>query len=303
MKVAQFFIDDVIWVFRDIAKMKPKSAFDNPFLAMLKKAYEKYGLKTQLNVFYRTSFWYGKEEFCLSDMPDTYKEEFEAASDWLKFGFHSMEEFPDFPYINADYELVDNNFKRIRSEIERFAGKKSFAKTVVPHWAPISKEGVKALSDNGIIATYATTGKRIEWDGDISVFKKDWYERYKYNQKAETGLYILERTGSTVLCAYNHLTRDQVITEEGKFKAIKDKEFDIYYSRSADIILNTVKFENLENEIRKRLGYECATMAYHEQYFYPDYFNYQPDYEKKITMMCEMLKDVGFTFVFAEELF
>ena len=54
-----------------------KSAFDHPYLALLKKAHDEYGLKTQLNCFYRTSFFYGKDEFCLADMTDKYKKEFE----------------------------------------------------------------------------------------------------------------------------------------------------------------------------------------------------------------------------------
>ena len=76
-KRAQFFIDDVIWLFRDLTRKKPLSLFDNPFMACLKKAYEEYGVKTQLNVFYKTSFWYGNDEFSLSDMTDFYKKEFE----------------------------------------------------------------------------------------------------------------------------------------------------------------------------------------------------------------------------------
>ena len=73
MSKVQFFIDDVIWLFRDLTRQNPKSAFENPFLKMLKKAHDEYGLKTQLNCFYRTSFWYGNDEFSLADMTDKYK--------------------------------------------------------------------------------------------------------------------------------------------------------------------------------------------------------------------------------------
>ena len=123
MKKVQFFIDDVIWVLRDLTRERPKSMFDNAYMAMLKKAHDEFGVKVQLNVFYRTSFWYGDDEFSLSDMTDAYKKEWEQASDWLKMGFHSKEEWPDYPYINADYSLVDSNFKLIKGEIVRFAGK------------------------------------------------------------------------------------------------------------------------------------------------------------------------------------
>ena len=80
MKKCFLYIDDVVFVFRDIARQKPKSIYDHPFMAMLKKAHDLYGMKIQLNVFLRTDFFYGSDEFTLSDMPDCYKEEWTAAS-------------------------------------------------------------------------------------------------------------------------------------------------------------------------------------------------------------------------------
>ena len=62
-KKVQFFIDDVLWVFRDLTREKPDSLFDNPYMAILKRAHDKHGVKVQLNAFYRTSFWYGNDEF------------------------------------------------------------------------------------------------------------------------------------------------------------------------------------------------------------------------------------------------
>ena len=62
-KKAFFFIDDTIWVFRDLTRKQPASLFDNPFLKMLKKAHDEYGLKTQLNVFFKTDVVVGV--FCV----------------------------------------------------------------------------------------------------------------------------------------------------------------------------------------------------------------------------------------------
>ena len=78
MKKAYFFIDDVIWLFRDLTRQHPASMFDNFFLKELKKAHDLYGEKFQLNIFYRTDFFYGSDEFTLAEMPDTYKAEFET---------------------------------------------------------------------------------------------------------------------------------------------------------------------------------------------------------------------------------
>jgi hypothetical protein len=118
-------------------------------------------MKVQLNIFLRTDFYYGNDEFCLSEMPDCYKDEFTAASDWLKFGFHSKQEFPDYPFVNASYEDVKALLDETKAEVFRFAGEKSFAYAVVPHWLPISREGCHALKDCGVKITSATIGDRV----------------------------------------------------------------------------------------------------------------------------------------------
>ena len=85
---------------------------------VLKEMHEKYGLKVQLNLFYRTDFYYGNDEFTLAEMTDAYKKEWEDNADWIRFGFHSKQEFPDYPYINASYDDVKSNyFDRLDSEI------------------------------------------------------------------------------------------------------------------------------------------------------------------------------------------
>ena len=52
-KKAYFYIDDVIWLFRDLARERPTSIYDNKFMKMLKEAHDKYGMKVQLNIFSR----------------------------------------------------------------------------------------------------------------------------------------------------------------------------------------------------------------------------------------------------------
>ena len=90
-----FYIDDNIFVFTDLAKERPKSAFDHFYLKGLKDIHDKYGTKFSLNCFYHNAH----HEFLLKDMPDIWKSEFQANADWLKFSFHSYSEFPDRPYI------------------------------------------------------------------------------------------------------------------------------------------------------------------------------------------------------------
>ena len=144
-KFACKYVDDCIWFLRDIARMKPKSIFDTPFLGAFKKIHDATGLKIQFNLFYRTDFFYGMDEFTLADMPADYRSEFQANADWIKFGMHSLQEFPDYPWISADYDDVAKCLKMIRGEVDRFAGDNMFARFLIPHWVPMSKPGQNEL--------------------------------------------------------------------------------------------------------------------------------------------------------------
>ena len=53
-------------------------------------------------------------------MPDIYKDEWQSASKWLKFGFHAKEEFPDYPPVNARYDDVKSLFETVREHVVRF---------------------------------------------------------------------------------------------------------------------------------------------------------------------------------------
>ena len=165
-KKAFFYIDDTIWALRDLTRTKPKSLFDTPLFKVLKTAHDKYGLKVQLNLFWRTDYFYGNDEFCLADVTDAYKAEFEEASDWLKMAFHAKEEFPDYPHVNSKYKDVFDLFKMTEKEVFRFAGEKSFTYASCLHWLPVSKEGVKALYDCGVRLMDATYGELSEYNGD-----------------------------------------------------------------------------------------------------------------------------------------
>ena len=304
-KKVQFFIDDIIWVFRDLTREIPKSLFDNSYMAILKRAHDEFGVKVQLNAFYRTSFWYGDDEFSLSDMSDAYKKEWEEASDWLKIGFHSKEEWPDYPYINADYDLVDSNFKLIKNEVIRFAGEKTFALSVVPHWAPISRDGIQALYDNGIRVAYATYGEKVPFEGNGASLPYGHEFRLLHNRKPETGIYNKVTRDAAIaraLCSYNHVPEDEYTACMGKLKTVKDKEIGMCYTTAAQAVLNLIPLDILEEELSKFTNQEYLSIGNHEQYYYSDYYAYQPDYAEKIYTMGRIMKENGFKFIFAEDL-
>ena len=170
-----FFIEDNIWFLRDLNRDRPKSVFEHPYLAMLKRLHEKFGMKVQLDVFIAT------DGFNLSEMTDEYKSEWQANSDWLCFGFHSRTENPGDPYLNASYDEVYRDCVETHREIVRFAGEECLSLHTSVHYGTISKEGMRALKDcgmKGLIDLFAFEGEEnlafgIKFDDKKQPFKYD----------------------------------------------------------------------------------------------------------------------------------
>ena len=303
---AYFYIDDVIWVFRDLTRERPKSMFDNHFMKVLKEAHDQYGLKVMLNVFWRTDYFYGNDEFTLAEMTDAYTAEWEAASDWIKIAFHAKQEFPDYPHINMDYEDMKQLYADFKNAVLRFAGEGTLSQTFNPHWTSISKDGCRALCDLGVRMCNASYGDRKEYNGDPASLPYGHAARLLNNRKPETMLFsrgTADKAIDSSLCGYNHLPKE--IEEKTKFnlEIVKDEEFDLYYKRYFNgLCLNLCSSEDLDDEMAKYIGKEYIGAATHEQYSYPDYYNYHPDQPEKIMRMCKTLTDNGYTFFFVEDL-
>ena len=305
-KQAFFFIDDVIWCFRDIAKNRPASIFDQPLLKVVKEAHDKYGLKLQLNIFYRNDFFYTSQDFTLSDMPADYKHEFEEASDWLKLQFHAKQEFPDYPYVNADYDDVKKDFLQVINEIKRFAGDKSLSTAICPHWLPISREGTQALYDCGIRFITPSAGEKREYDGNPDSLPYGHAARLLQNRKPETMLYTRDANNPAIkrsICAYNHISAEDYQRITFINDSVLDTATGMRFNRQCTgLCLNLEKLEDIENFFDGHWDEEYLGVATHEQYFYSDYYAYQPDYPGKILTFAKSFYEHGFEFITSEQM-
>ena len=305
-KNCYFYIDDVIWTLRELTNQKPDSMFDIPFLKMLKTAHDKYGMKVQLNLFYRTDFFYGEDEFCLKDVTDKYKSEWEANSDWLRLGFHSKQEFPDYPYVNADYNLVKSNFEEIKNEVYRFAGPKTFAANVTTHWLPMSREGCAALHDCGVKIMTVSTGDRHEYDPESNVLEYVHASRVLTNRKKETGVFYRKLDNGTSLpsvCGYNHLKPEKIDAIRYKKEYYHDEETGMNFKQLCyGPVLNSCTMDMIPQRLEPHMENEYLGYATHEQYFYPKYFLYQPDYADKLFLAAKIVSENGYEFFFPEEM-
>lgn len=304
-KKAYFYIDDVIWPFRDIANERPKSIFDQRLLKMLKEAHDRYGLKVTLNCFYRTDYSYTDVEFDLSMMPDHYKEEWEANSHWLKLGYHSKQEFPDYPLINVEYDDMKNEYMRFEREVKRFAGENILMESINPHWWPVSKDGCRALRDCGIKLFSCTYGNTKDYNGDPSSLPYGHAFRLLQNRKKESMLFYRPGRDTAVnnsLCAYNHLTQEETDKIHGTFDTIFKEELGIHFKKFGNgICLNTTPLHEIEENLIKCLDREYVCCATHEQYVYPEYYAYQPETREKLLKMCEVIEKHGYEFFFVDE--
>ena len=126
-------VDDVIQIFKELTEQKPFTIFDMPFFYFFKRLHEKYGLVVSLYCFYL------HEDFTLASCTRNYRAEFEANSDWLRFGFHGYSGEEDYQtQDNTDserqYDIVMNNLAEIVGEkaldattrIHRFKATKEF---------------------------------------------------------------------------------------------------------------------------------------------------------------------------------
>ena len=138
-----FTVDDNIRVLKEITEACYQSIFDHPYLLMYRRLHERFGLKVQLNLFYRAG------DFDLSQMTDRYYEEWKENSDWLKLSFHSDIENIK-PYEAATYDEVYVDCKRTNDQIKRFASSEALANTTTIHYCLLTASGLKAIEENGI---------------------------------------------------------------------------------------------------------------------------------------------------------
>ncbi|MBN9381186.1 MAG: hypothetical protein J0H74_10485 [Chitinophagaceae bacterium] len=257
-------IDDNIWFLRDIHENEDKytSIFENPYLGFLKEVHEQYGTKVHLNLFYQT------EGFNLSMLSDKFKDEWKAQTGWLRLSFHALQEFPDMPYRTAGYEEVKRDCSLVMQEIRRFAGEELMGPVTTVHWGEATVEGCRALRDLG-------------YKGLLGYFNvDDDLPAVSYYLSVEQRRYIKQRF------------------------VWKDQQEDIVFFRTS-IVLDKTDLDRVRPHLD---GYATsgglppyADLLVHEQYFYPFYFNYQPDYRQRILTAVQWAQEKGYQPRFLEE--
>lgn len=269
--------DDNIIFLKDITDNKDryKSVFENPYLAVYKRAHDMYGAKVHLNLFYEIDdmphFNQKFDYFNLSMMTDKFKSEFEANSDWLHFSFHARSEMPDKPYRYTSALRIGEDIERINNEIIRFAGKKSLSDETTVHWGEANYSCLKELRDRGYRSIAG------------------------YFEKTSSG---------NPLVAYCYPA--ELVRHVGGRDFWKNTELDIMHGR-IDLVLNTIKREQLETKLQEiyddvhRAGF--IWLMIHEQYFYPEYELYIPEFADIVVSAAKWVYERGYRGTFTKELY
>ena len=262
-----FFIDDNSFVFTEIARQRPAKLLDHFYLRFLYDMHLRYGTVFTLNCFFRND--HDKEHFTLEQFPDCYRREWEENADWLKLAFHAYSEFPDRPYQNATAETLGHDYDLVLGEIARFAGEKSIAPMVALHWAMARPEALKALTDRGVTVL---EGQFINPRAGIDDAGSREYV-------CDVGYFV-------------NLDEARYIEKQG---VLHDFRHNVTYVKG-DCTVNLWNCKQIEEKIAvaSRSKKDFISLATHEQYSFPGYFNYLPDHFQRIETALRLASEAGY---------
>ncbi len=285
-----FYIDDNIFVFTDLAKQRPVHAFDHFYLAGLKKIHDEYGLKLTLNCFYHNDH----HDFDLKDMPDTWKSEFMDNSDWLRFSFHSYGEFPDRPYIELTAEEFGKDYDLVKNEIIRFAGEPAWIPPAVIHWANIHPAVARELVARGT-RCYSTAFRPRIMGGPSLTERQSGGDMGRVEQRSASG--TDKNAGAEGFRM--HYDRHEETSYLDHHRAYFDPAIGVFFFSSSGCCCNLVPLKDISKryaeifETSKHYGNEIFAGASHEQYSFPYYSNYLPDHLERIEEAARCLIEIG----------
>ncbi|MBR6374402.1 MAG: hypothetical protein IKS20_14595 [Victivallales bacterium] len=262
-----FFIDDHSFVFTEIARQRPAHLLEHFYLKFLHEMHLRYGTFFTLNCFYRND--HDKDHFTLAQFPDCYKSEWEDNSDWLKLAFHAYSEFPDRTYQNSTAETLGRDYDLVLGELARFAGEKSIVPMVALHWGMARPEAIKALTDRGVTAL---EGQFINPRAGIEDAGSREYV-------CDVGYFV-------------NLDEARYIEKQG---ILHDFRHNVTYFKG-DCTANLWTCQQIEEKIAiaKQSKKDFISMASHEQYSFPHYFNYLPDHFQRIETAIRLATEAGY---------
>lgn len=255
-------LDDNIWFLKDI------SVNSGIYKSIFENPY--LGFLREIHNQYGTrihlNIYFQTDGFKLSQMSQKYKGEWKDNAGWLRLSFHALQNDPDKPYIHAGYDEVKRDCEMVNEQIRRFAGEELMGPVTTLHWGEATVEGCRALRDSG----YTGLAGYFNLESEPVSYYLDMEKRKHINNR--------------------YIWRDN---HEG-----------IIFSRMATVI-NTLKLDEIVPRLdglrsnAHKLPY--ADLMIHEEYFYPFYHEYQPDFRQKVHVAVKWAADHGYQPAFLSE--
>ena len=288
------YIDDHSFFFTDLAKERPKKAFDHFYLKGLKNIHDKYGLKVTLNLFYHNDHF----DFELKDMPDIWKSEFIDNSDWMKFSFHSYSEFPDRPYLETTREEFARDWDLVQNNIYRFAGEECYIPPVVIHWANIHPVAAQEYIARGCRCYTHSMRARVMGGPSLA-------DRQKGGNMND--VQARSASGADKSCNSDALQMHYGFADEASYLQKHGLYYDaglglFFFGRPGKLggcCCNLVPLKDIPVRCRsmvdgaKESGCNIVNIGSHEQYTFPYYANYLPDHMQRIEEAARCTLEVG----------
>lgn len=164
------------------------------------------------------------------------------------------------PYEYSGYDEVYTDCQNVHREIRRFASAEAMGKTTTVHYCLATNEGIRALKDHGV-------------RGLLGLYGTPEKPGHSYQTTAADD---------------DQIRRGEVVTCDG-----------IAYA-GIDIVLNQWDTQSICARLKALWGRPLIKVMIHEQYFYPDYRAYQPDFEQKLDSTFGDLVNQGYHSVFFE---
>ena len=243
----RFSVDDNIEFLKDLGLHPERypSLFDHWYLGFWREMHETFAAKIHLNIYYQT------DGFDLTQMPDTWRAQWQANADWLHLSFHALQDKPDRPYRHARYAQMAHDYDLVCGHIRRFAGNDVIGATTTVHWAECPWDAALALRDRGIEQLVAL------------------FDVQGYAGECTTGYYL-----DAAQCAHGD-TRG----------AWHDWDTGLTFVRCASVV-NALEVEDVEAYLDKRTATpqtaEMVELLIHEQYFREELSYYQPTVMEKV---------------------
>ena len=218
--------DDTILIFKDIAKNKPESIFDNSILRWYKSLHDKYGVVISCYVIYED------DSFKLDQFPVLYKEEFISNSDWLRFGFHTIN--GDIDYKERD---IEDDYLRTINVLERIVGTKSIDNVIRLQMFQGSYKNISKLSKLYKEPIY---GVLTSDDNRQSYYLDDINNSYIYNH---------DRYFDSDLQIYFYSTDFRTEYVENIDYKLKELQKDCWNNQTGDLVVFSHEWAlNMENQ-------------------------------------------------------